>query len=445
MKLTNQKLKYFVKPFKILLIFLILNLSFGYLHIADIFVISVLSRRIRDFDFSYIRGSKEAKVEWKYFGLTPAMFQRILDALIESGICSVSGRKGVIFIGGTSAGGKSPATDFITAMLRGYGINVKYISLDNYYKDREKMPTSPDGNFDFDSVEALDIDKFQKHLHILLTTSEEITPPHFDMKTGKSSDGKDPIQLLEGEVLIVEGIHALTPRMTNKERDGDIIPPEVVRLMFFVNAERDTRLPRRMVRDSEVRGYIPEATIWNWDKIVVPGEDNHIIPGKIEALKLAEERGQKIIEIDTTLPLDKISDIQPLGEVFRESLIQAGERMGKLIPLLEKEDFYSLISQVQGSELSKSLVAFLKIKSHQDRIRDLLRSLDSESEKGFIKIIGEGTPDQILEFLSETLLRYSTNTSFREEMNLLRLDLLGAMRYVARRIDELRNKYFSIP
>jgi uridine kinase len=161
------------------------------------------------------------------------------------------------------------------------GISPHPIEMDNYFVDRESTPLDENGQFDFESIKALDTKRLGEDLRRLIAW-EPIQIPHFDFKTGKSEPGKI-IQLTPGQIIILEGIHGLNP---------ELIPDLPVQNTFRIyisaltqlNLDRhnrvsttDTRLLRRTVRDFRERGYNCQETIARWES-VRRGEKRYIFP-----------------------------------------------------------------------------------------------------------------------------------------------------------------------
>jgi uridine kinase len=153
--------------------------------------------------------------------------------------------------------------------------------MDNYFVDRDKTPKDENGNFDFESIGALDRDRMQSDLK-RLTAGENVQMPHFNFKQGKSSPG-DFVRLEKDQVIILEGIHGLNPNLL-----PDLPTDQTFRIyvscLTQLNLDRynristtDTRLIRRIVRDARERGYPAQVTIQRWES-VRRGEKRNIFP-----------------------------------------------------------------------------------------------------------------------------------------------------------------------
>ena len=188
----------------------------------------------------------------------------------------------LVLLAGPSSSGKTSICRRLGIQFRTLGVYPVQISMDDYYVDRDKTPLGPDGQPDFEAVEALDVELFQQNMMELLQ-GKEASLPHYDFKEGRSIKDHRRLRLKDDQILIVEGIHALNPRLS------DAIPKEMRRRVFIsaltqLNLDNynplsasDNRLVRRMVRDMQFRGLTPSNTLAMWDK-VRRGENKHIYP-----------------------------------------------------------------------------------------------------------------------------------------------------------------------
>lgn len=188
----------------------------------------------------------------------------------------------LIFIAGPSSSGKTTFSKRLAVQLAVCGIRSFAISLDNYFVDREHTPTDKNGNYDFEALNAIDLEFFNKQLKQILN-GEKIELPKFDFHTGKRFFDNDFITLQDKQVLIIEGIHALNP---------ELIPSidKTVTFKLFISAltcisiddqtpisTTDNRIIRRMIRDSKYRGYSALDTIRRWPSVGA-GEEKNIFP-----------------------------------------------------------------------------------------------------------------------------------------------------------------------
>jgi uridine kinase len=208
---------------------------------------------------------------------------------IADAITAARDRIRVISIAGPSSSGKTTFIKRLTVQLQIDGVNPVAISLDNYYVDRERTPRGPDGEWDFEALEALDLGLLQEHVRRLLA-GEAVRTARYDFLTGTTHpDGGPLIQLRAGDVLMLEGIHGLDPRLLGSiPRAGEVfrvfIHPATT--LPFDRLTRvsatDLRLLRRIVRDRHQRGYSAAENIVRWPSVQA-GEREHIFPHQDEA------------------------------------------------------------------------------------------------------------------------------------------------------------------
>lgn len=187
----------------------------------------------------------------------------------------------IILIAGPSSSGKTTFSKRLAVQLLAYGISPFALELDNYFVDREKTPRDENGEFNFEALEALDVTRLETDLQRLIQ-GEEVQLPRYDFKSGMSLPG-EVVRLSEDQLIILEGIHGLNPRLL------PTIPPEqtyriYVSCLTQLNLDRhnristtDTRLIRRIVRDARERGYTAADTISRWES-VRRGEKDYIFP-----------------------------------------------------------------------------------------------------------------------------------------------------------------------
>lgn len=167
------------------------------------------------------------------------------------------------------------------------GIKPVNLSLDNYFVNREQTPKDENGEYDFESIEALDIATFSDNI-LRLMKGEEIEIPKFSFETGQRYYDGEKLKIGKKNVIVVEGIHGLNPKLTR------LLPAENL-FKIFVSAltsisidnhnlinPADNRLLRRMVRDYKYRGYSAYETLKRWES-VLKGEQKHIVPYEEEA------------------------------------------------------------------------------------------------------------------------------------------------------------------
>ncbi len=188
----------------------------------------------------------------------------------------------IVFIAGPSASGKTTFSKRLSVQLAVNGISPHVISLDDYFVNREDTPLDENGNYNFESLHAININLFNKHLTKLLN-GETIELPRFDFQFGKQVKSGKTMQLDTGHILIIEGIHGINPELTpniKQENCFKIFISALTQISLDDHnyiASSDNRLIRRMVRDSKYRGYSAEETIKRWQS-VRQGEELNIIP-----------------------------------------------------------------------------------------------------------------------------------------------------------------------
>ncbi|MFV0412523.1 MAG: uridine kinase [Oscillospiraceae bacterium] len=192
----------------------------------------------------------------------------------------------VIMLTGPSASGKTTTAHKLAKALREAGTHTVVVSLDNFYRDIDDYPRLPDGTKDYENITALDVDEIHRCLRQLIETGEADFP-EFNFETEHRREERTHIAL-EGGVVIVEGIHALNPILTNVLPAGSVYKIYAGLREEYSNGgqrflpTRDIRLARRMVRDSKHRGHPLEKTIGMW-AMVCAGEDRFIKAFKPEA------------------------------------------------------------------------------------------------------------------------------------------------------------------
>lgn len=207
-------------------------------------------------------------------------------ARIAEEIASRSGADGqgvkLVLISGPSSSGKTTFSKRLSVQLMTCGLRPYPISLDNYFVNREDTPLDANGNYDYESLYALDLQLFNQQLQALLQ-GEEVELPVFNFTTGRKEYHGERLRIDEHTILILEGIHALNPELTPE------IPDER-KFKVYVSAlttisldnhnwipTTDNRLLRRIIRDYKYRNYSAQQTINRWPSVRA-GEDKWIFP-----------------------------------------------------------------------------------------------------------------------------------------------------------------------
>ncbi len=206
-------------------------------------------------------------------------FAWVADSIYEANL--TRGTR-MVLISGPSSSGKTTSAKRLGIQLGVLGLKPVMISLDDYFVEREKTPRDENGEYDYEALEAIDLELFNDHLRRLMA-GESIDIPRYDFVTGRRTKHDAPLTLDERSILIVEGIHGLNPRLTPS------IPDEQkfrIYISCFTSvamdnlsriATTDNRLLRRLVRDSRQRGSDALSTLARWPS-VRRGEERHIFP-----------------------------------------------------------------------------------------------------------------------------------------------------------------------
>jgi uridine kinase len=207
-------------------------------------------------------------------------------AEIAEQIAADRGKK-FVMIAGPSSSGKTSFSHRLSIQLRTHGLKPHTIGLDNYFKDRKDTPLDEDGNYDFECLEAIDIEQFNQDMTALLR-GERVELPTFNFLVGKREYNGDYRQLGKDDILVIEGIHGLNEKMSYslpKESKFKIYISALTQLNIDEHnriSTTDGRLIRRMVRDARTRGASAMHTIGMWHS-VRRGEDKYIFPFQEEA------------------------------------------------------------------------------------------------------------------------------------------------------------------
>lgn len=192
-----------------------------------------------------------------------------------------------VMIAGPSSSGKTTFSHRLSIQLAAHGMKPHPIAVDNYFVNREDTPRDEEGNYNFECLEAIDIELFNRDMNALLR-GERVEIPRFNFKLGKREYKGDFLQMNPNDILVIEGIHSLNDRMSYslpKESKFKIYISALTQL----NVDEHNRIPttdgrliRRMVRDNRTRGTSAQETIAMWPS-VRRGEDENIFPFQEEA------------------------------------------------------------------------------------------------------------------------------------------------------------------
>lgn len=208
-------------------------------------------------------------------------YQSIIDKIVKK-IIEEDGRE-IIMLAGPSSAGKTTTAKRLKEGLRSKGVTTYVLSLDDFYLNREDIPYLPDGSQDYETVNALDLERLENDLNSLLR-GETVKTPVFDFTTGRRSDTEfNVITLGQEDVVIIEGLHALNPIITEKVQ-GKLLKVYInVSSRIYdengdlVLSKRNFRFLRRMIRDYKFRASSVDNTYKLW-KNVTAGEDKYLFP-----------------------------------------------------------------------------------------------------------------------------------------------------------------------
>lgn len=221
-------------------------------------------------------------------------FILVAEALHEKKIANIADRIyenkdriKIVLIAGPSSSGKTTFSKRLSVQLRVLGLRPQPISLDDYFLERDKTPLTKDGKYDFENVNALDLDLFNSHLTRLLA-GEEVEFPVFNFVTGNRENSGKRFRMDKNSVLVIEGIHGLNELLTSS------VPREnkykiYISALTQLNIDDHNRIPttdvrvlRRIVRDNMSRGRDAETTLLSWP-MVREGEEKYIFPFQEDA------------------------------------------------------------------------------------------------------------------------------------------------------------------
>ncbi len=218
----------------------------------------------------------------------------VSEALMEKRVANIADKiiedekkKRFVFIAGPSSSGKTTFANRLGIQLMAHGVNPHTISLDNYFVSRELTPKDEDGKYNFECLEAIDLEQFNKDMSDLLE-GKTVDMPHFNFISGEREYKGNYLKLKENDILVIEGIHGLNNKVS-------YALPEESKFRIYISAltqlnidnhnripTTDARLLRRMVRDNFYRGASATRTIGMWES-VRRGEENYIFPFQEQA------------------------------------------------------------------------------------------------------------------------------------------------------------------
>lgn len=268
---------------------------------------------------------------------------KISEALHEKKIAEIanmiSSRNGdvkVVLVAGPSASGKTTFSKRLGVQLAVNGLRPFQISLDDYFVDREHTPKDERGEYDFEALEAIDIQFFNQQL-IELFEGKEVHLPRFDFHLGKRVPHKETLQLQSGDILIVEGIHGMNPGLLTQVEERNTFKIFISALTQISMDEHthistaDNRLLRRIIRDAKYRGYHASDTIKRWPS-VRKGEERNIFP--------YQENADVMFNSAT---LYELAVLKKYAEPLLKSVLENQDEYSEATRLLEFLSFFKII------------------------------------------------------------------------------------------------------
>ena len=220
-------------------------------------------------------------------------FIKMNDIMIDNEMFSiaykiVNSKKKFVILGGPSSSGKTTSTRKLSLYLRALGFNPIVLSTDDYFKERDETPRLPDGKYDFESVDALDLNLFNKQLQDMMS-GKIVKIPTFNFVTGKKEySDKKTVTIKENDIVLIEGLHFLNEELSKNVPRKDKLKIYISPFMPIAFDRHnhistiDIRLLRRIVRDNRTRGFDVIKTLENWDS-VRNGETKYVFPYTKEA------------------------------------------------------------------------------------------------------------------------------------------------------------------
>ena len=219
---------------------------------------------------------------------------KIAEALHEKKIAQIADliskerqKKRIVLISGPSSSGKTSFSKRLSIQLKINGLKPVGLSLDNYFVNREDTPLDAQGDYDFEALEAIDIQLFNKHL-IQLLNGEEIELPKFSFAEGRKKYDGTTLKIDSQNIILIEGIHALNPKLTS-QIDKTLKYKIYVSALTQMGIDGHNRIPttnnrliRRMIRDNKYRNNSALSTLRRWGS-VRRGEQKNIFPFQEEA------------------------------------------------------------------------------------------------------------------------------------------------------------------
>ena len=254
-------------------------------------------------------------------------YKSIIDTTAER-ICSSKGRT-LVMVAGPSSSGKTTTSKLLKKAIEEKGRRAKMISLDDFYRSHGAIYTFEDGTVDYETVKALDVDYIGECLHSLMNEGR-CRLPRFSFKTKKREYYVETVAA-QDDIIIVEGLHALNPVITDQLENEQMVKIYVsVSSRIFdgdevLMSKRDIRLLRRMIRDYHHRDSSPENTFYLWNGVRM-GEDRYLFPFedradiKIDSIHPYEVCAFKDVAVKVLDRMDKKSVYYPAAQALKEKI-----------------------------------------------------------------------------------------------------------------------------
>lgn len=262
-------------------------------------------------------------------------------AEIANMIHSRNGDLKIVLVSGPSASGKTTFSKRLGVQLIVNGLRPHQISLDDYFVDREHTPVDEFGEYDFEALEAIDIEYFNLQLNDLLE-GKEIDLPGFDFQTGKRKDSGKKLRLRPNDILVVEGIHGMNPGLLphiDRKYTFNIFISALTQISFDRHTHistADNRLLRRIIRDNNYRGYPAWETIKRWPS-VRRGEEKNIFPHQENA--------------DVMFNSATLYELAVLKKYAEPVLKQVPENRAEYVEAIRLLKFLSWFKQIDDAEI----------------------------------------------------------------------------------------------
>lgn len=261
----------------------------------------------------------------------------------------------LLLIAGPSSSGKTSFSQRLSTQLRVNGLKPVILGLDDYFVNREQTPLDEDGNYDFDCLEALDLPLLREQLSQLIE-GETVETPLFDFITGSRKKETKTLSVGPSEILVIEGLHALNPKLVENIHRNAIFKVYISAL-GGLNIDMMSRLPtteirliRRIVRDDRMRGFDAEKTLGQWAS-VRRGEYNNIFAFQEEADVMFNS--SMIYEMNALRPFAE----EALGKIRDDSsFAESRDRLLNLLTFFEPMDiskvpFNSILREFIGGSI----------------------------------------------------------------------------------------------